>query len=829
MIADMGHDLEMVNSYDWVAEGEPQMERVLVDIVVDVILFWVQTTRFLRRHPIVNLANTAWPAVCTDFDATLSRIRKRLAQLKDRAEALSIQKAAMIAKQASGPATATVVSDGSLPCIIIPFPRNTAFYGRELELKSIKDALDQNPKALEYKILALIGMGGVGKTQIALNYAFRRADSGVKAVFWVNSETSLTVAESYTEIAMRLQLEGASADGAHLKNRYLVSKWFQQTKVEWLVIFDNVEDLAVLDGYWPTSPRGSILITSRHENVALEVITQSLKISPFSAEQGSTLILKTLHRNSYSEDEKKGSEALSTVLGGLALAITVATMQIRLKRMPIQKFVQSYIENRPSLQSSSKIKNVFYKHSLDTVWKTAFSSMDSNAAFIFDTACFCAPDNVPMSIFEHPVPGLQHEDDAGTSYDLEDGLESLLLASLVTQDELGDISIHRVLQEEYRKWLGPECQLASFKRAAKLLLGVFPRQKDGRSMHLVWSICRKYISHVVSLAYLFKRNSYKSLPAEQFCEFVELCSYAAWYLFEISSYKQCTEFAVTAIEACGSNETLLLAHLSQTAGYAERERGHPKEAEVYLERAKTIRERLLPPNHPEIANIYSSLAGVYISSGKYDEGLKLFQEAVKIDLTTPYEEHKSIIFRRYLNMSTAERLKGKPEAALEYVELATPYILDSFGAETHFDVTQICYRGSIAYDMNDLPQAQTYYEHACRGHVKEQEFHPAHICANYKLACTEIKLGRINRAIDRLRYTQTLCEVCEASKGDKGDTARIKRKLAEALMILDEKDAEAAVLKEEAESIRAELQGAEFSNLPDNDHSYSLLVAHYFR
>lgn len=52
MIADMGHDLEMFNTYDWVAAGEPLMERVLVDVVVDVILFWVQTTRFLRRHPI---------------------------------------------------------------------------------------------------------------------------------------------------------------------------------------------------------------------------------------------------------------------------------------------------------------------------------------------------------------------------------------------------------------------------------------------------------------------------------------------------------------------------------------------------------------------------------------------------------------------------------------------------------------------------------------------------------------------------------------------------------------------------------------------------------
>ncbi len=48
-------------------------------------------------------------------------------------------------------------------------------------------------------------------------------------------------------------------------------------------------------------------------------------------------------------------------------------------------------------------------------------------------------------------------------------------------------------------------------------------------------------------------------------------------------------------------------------------------------------------------------------------------------------------------------------------------------------------------------------------------------------------------------------------------------------MVLDEKDAEAAALKKEAQNIRRELQGAEFANLPDDDYSYSLLVAHYFR
>ena len=62
-------------------------------------------------------------------------------------------------------------------------------------------------------------------------------------------------------------------------------------------------------------------------------------------------------------------------------------------------------------------------------------------------------------------------------------------------------------------------------------------------------------------------------------------------------------------------------------------------------------------------------------------------------------------------------------------------------------VRQICYRGNVAYDMNDLEQAQRYYEQARQGHVTEQEFHPAHICANYKLACTEMKLGKILKAM----------------------------------------------------------------------------------
>jgi hypothetical protein len=183
------------------------------------------------------------------------------------------------------------------------------------------------------------------------------------------------------------------------------------------IIFDNIEEPSVLDDYWPTSSRGSVLITSRHENVAYGVNVNTLMISPFSTEQSSALLLKMLHRTSYSEEEKQGAEALSSVLGGLALATRVAAMQIRFKKMPIQKFVRAYTEKGPSALSSTKIKNVFYKHSLETLWKAAFSSLNSNAASILDAACFCAPDNLPISLFNHHVSELHYEDHSGNNYE----------------------------------------------------------------------------------------------------------------------------------------------------------------------------------------------------------------------------------------------------------------------------------------------------------------------------------------------------------------------------------------------------------------------------
>lgn len=118
--------------------------------------------------------------------------------------------------------------DTLFPCHNVPFPSNPHFYGRERELRAIREHLDQEP-ASGFRSFALFGTGGIGKTQTALAYAHEKINGGVDAVLWLNCETSLSLARSFYEIAAMLQLEGLAEDENSDQNRFLVLKWLRKT------------------------------------------------------------------------------------------------------------------------------------------------------------------------------------------------------------------------------------------------------------------------------------------------------------------------------------------------------------------------------------------------------------------------------------------------------------------------------------------------------------------------------------------------------------------------------------------------------------------------
>jgi hypothetical protein len=173
-----------------------------------------------------------------EFDDTSTRIQRQIRRLREKAQAISYRpkhrtQAELIQELESRFNQKVLISgEGKetvkLPCTNVTWPRNPHFFGRTEILKQIHEALGHRPEQIVFRSWALWGVGGIGKSQTALEYAHQRISDGVQAVFWVRGETALDMNKSFTEIALVLGLKGA-VEGNDDHNKYLVTKWLQKT------------------------------------------------------------------------------------------------------------------------------------------------------------------------------------------------------------------------------------------------------------------------------------------------------------------------------------------------------------------------------------------------------------------------------------------------------------------------------------------------------------------------------------------------------------------------------------------------------------------------
>jgi hypothetical protein len=121
-----------------------------------------------------------------------------------------------------------VQSERVIPCHYLPAARNTRFFGRQTILQQIDDHLQPSTPDRGLSSLAIYGLGGVGKTQIALAYAYDKLFK-LDAVFWIPAETELALQQAFTNIAIEsLKLPNARPQ-AHQENLILVMSWLQMT------------------------------------------------------------------------------------------------------------------------------------------------------------------------------------------------------------------------------------------------------------------------------------------------------------------------------------------------------------------------------------------------------------------------------------------------------------------------------------------------------------------------------------------------------------------------------------------------------------------------
>lgn len=146
----------------------------------------------------------------------------------------------------------------------LPSPRNPFFTGREDILAAIHQRLSTNQEGVQTSSYVLHGLGGVGKTQIALEYAYRHAQEYI-AIFWISAETPESITSSYLSIAALLGLPGhRESDQDQIVAA--VRGWLSSHR-HWLLIWDNIEDLDALSNFLPPARQGAMLFTTRRQTL----------------------------------------------------------------------------------------------------------------------------------------------------------------------------------------------------------------------------------------------------------------------------------------------------------------------------------------------------------------------------------------------------------------------------------------------------------------------------------------------------------------------------------------------------------------------------------
>ncbi|KAJ7052089.1 P-loop containing nucleoside triphosphate hydrolase protein, partial [Mycena amicta] len=269
-------------------------------------------------------------------------------------------------------------------------PPSKFFQGRQ-DILSQLDTWFQPAQQKEQIVVLLHGLGGAGKTQIALKFI---ANSGLRFTdqFKINASSKESIEASYKQIAMDKNL-GDSANA---------QTWLKANQDEWLILFDNADKLDLdLGEHIPKCKHGNILITSRNPELWRK---KSIEISNLSVDDAVTLLLKRSGLGHHTAGNRMHSVSIVKELHCFPLAIVQAGAFIS-KSPPLQqdisKYLQLYQQNKIELLSKKPAQSPEdYEWTVYTTWQMSFSQLSSKARQFLQLCSFIHFEKITEDIFQ---------------------------------------------------------------------------------------------------------------------------------------------------------------------------------------------------------------------------------------------------------------------------------------------------------------------------------------------------------------------------------------------------------------------------------------------
>ncbi|GAA2868129.1 hypothetical protein Acy02nite_09320 [Actinoplanes cyaneus] len=497
------------------------------------------------------------------------------------------------------------------PPVWNPPQRNPTFTGRTRLMEDLRDRLPISTTATAPQ--ALFGLGGAGKTQLALEFVHRFA-ANYDIVWWIPAEQPSLVRASLAELALALDLPTAPTTAEAVDNVLDALRRGEPYR-RWLLVFDNADQPEEIRQYLPSGP-GHLLITTR--NVAWSRFVTATEIPVFSRVESIGLIRRLVPAISESD-----AGMIAGKLGDLPLVIEQAAAWLAVTGMPASAYSELLDTELPRMLQENPPPG--YEQTPAGAWRLSLERIRADlpaAARLLEVCAFFAPEPIPMRLlYSNQFVKLLEEIDPTLQDPLLIGrlVQEIGRYALVRFDATEDtIEMHRLVQTVVRSEMTPEDREQTSRNVHDVLAAANPKDPDEASTWPDYRLIRRHLEPTGVL---------RSTIAPVRHLVIDMVRYL-WQIGDLQDSQELGERALAAWrESGGPDDSTTLWLRLHLANPIRSQARYTEALEIDNEVHQSLLEQL-GPDHPYIVMSLNGLAADLKGLGRYREALDLDNEAL---------------------------------------------------------------------------------------------------------------------------------------------------------------------------------------------------------
>ncbi|HEV2583235.1 MAG TPA: FxSxx-COOH system tetratricopeptide repeat protein [Ktedonobacteraceae bacterium] len=704
----------------------------------------------------------------------------------------------------------------------LPVHRNPYFTGRETLLKRLYGLLREPTSRMNAHlahapaVAALCGMGGIGKSQIAAEYAYSYQHE-YTAILWARAESHEVLFADFVALAQYMKLADAvafqppSQNAASQQAVQAVTDWLA-AHAGWLLILDNIEEMSLAYRFVPPVSQGHILLTTRAQSTS--TLAPRLDVEKMTIDEGalfllyrSKMYLPGTQREQISGPDWLEAQDIYHLMDGLPLALDQAGAYIEESGCSLYRYIERFRQQRAMLLELRGEASLLHPEAVSATVLLAINKVEQSNPAAVDLLRLCAF-----------LDSGQVNEELLEAYDLDTLVAALRRYSLIVRSpDESALSLHRLVQAIIYDHMEPDMQCAWAERAVETVSQAFP---PGEKV-AAWPRCERCMPHVYTCFQHIERWQINSPPA------ASLLDRAGLYLLTQGLYTQAVRLLQKALRI---RETLLPQEQPEQQAMSETINslaccylylGEYAQAGSMFTKALAICETLNGPSHPDVAVILNNLALTHHKCGKYAQAEQCLHQALAIWEQLPQTAHPD--FARTLNdMALLHHQQGRWREA-EACYRRGLVIWEQALGPSHPDLAVHLNNLAMLYaQQRDYAQADPLFRRALE--IRERTLGPDHPITAHSLVYLARSFEyqwRYNEA--ELCYTQALAIRKRALGPDHPEIAYSLCNLAK-LYVSQGKHAQAEPLYRQALAIREQALGSDHPEVASLLQSYAILL-----